>query len=168
MVRVSKKKFEWVVSKIAGEDVVPLAKFLKNKTDVSEFEIAERIGAEINATRNMLYRLNQANLVSSTRRRDEEKGWYIYYWSFKPEMIVGLDRQIKKTKLDELKEKLDKETNGIMFLCDNKCLAIDFDQALNFNFRCPECGLVVNQKENCKKYVDTLKCRIRDLEQEVK
>ena len=167
MVRISKKKFEWVVSKVAGEDVVPLARFLKNKRDVSEFELADEIGAEINITRNMLYRLHQANLVTSIRRKDEEKGWYIYYWSFKAERIPLLVKQIKRSKLRELKDKLNRETNGVLFLCRNECVVLDFDQALNFNFRCPECGLVMNHKENCKEHVNTLRCKIKNLEEEI-
>ena len=168
MARVSKKQFEWVVRKVAGEDVIPLAWFLKNKKDVSEFELAEEMGEEVNTTRNKLYRLNQANLVTSIRKKDEEKGWYIYYWSLKHERMPLLIKHIKRSRLNELKDKLDKEINSILFLCNNECVVLDFDQALNFNFMCPECGCVMNQKENCKKYVNTLKCKIKTLEEEIK
>jgi len=164
MSRISKKQFDLVISKIAGEDVVPLANFLKTRKDISEFEIAEKIGAEINSTRNMLYRLDQANLVTSNRKKDEKKGWYIYYWSFRTEMVADLARQIRENKIKKLKEKLDKEVKRVMFLCENECVALDFDQALDFKFMCPECGLIMNHKENGKEYVEAIRCKIKDLE----
>src|SRR4030042_6687243 len=107
MVRVSRKQFEWVVRNVAGEDVIPLAWLLKNKKNISEFELAEEIGEEVNTTRNKLYRLDQVNLAPSIRKKDEEKGWYIYYWSLKYERIPLLIKYIKKSRLNELKEKLD-------------------------------------------------------------
>lgn len=167
MVRILKKQLKSVISMVAGEDAVPLAMFLKNKQDVSEFEIAESIGTGINTARSMLYKLHQENLVFSTRRIDEEKGWYIYYWSFRPEMIPKLSRQIKFSKLKELKDKLHKETNCVRFLCSNECVVLEFDHATNFDFRCPECGTVMNYKTNSEKYVNSLKIKIRTLEKEI-
>ena len=62
--KLSNKIIEEVVSEVAGEDVVPLVKALKNRKNVSEFKLAENIKEEVNRTRNMLYRLYDANLVS--------------------------------------------------------------------------------------------------------
>lgn len=78
-IKLTPKLIESVVGEVAGPDVIPLVKALKNKKNVSEFVIADEIDIEINATRNMLYRLYNANLVSFTRKKDKKKGWYIYY-----------------------------------------------------------------------------------------
>ena len=34
---------------------------------------------EINQTRNILYRLTEHGIVSSTRKKDAKKGWYTYF-----------------------------------------------------------------------------------------
>jgi transcription initiation factor IIE alpha subunit len=66
--KLSNKLVEDVVTAVAGEDVLPLVKQLKNKKNVSEFKLAESLKLEVNVARNMLYRLYHANLVSFIRR----------------------------------------------------------------------------------------------------
>ena len=74
------------ISSVAGEDVLPLVERLRGRQNVSEFILADEVQHEINAVRNMLYRLYHANLVTFTRKKDKQKGWYIYYWTFNPKM----------------------------------------------------------------------------------
>ncbi len=148
-----------VVSEVAGEDVIPLVKALKNKKNVSEFKLADDIKEEINKTRNMLYRLYNANLVSFIRKKDKKKGWYIHYWTFNIDRINYLIGDIKKKKVERLKERLDRERNTHFYGCKNKCIRLEFDQCLDFNFKCPECGLLLNPENNVQK--------VQDIEKEI-
>ncbi len=66
----------------------------------------EKIKYEINVTRNMLYRLYHANLVSFIRKKDKKKGWYIYYWTFNQKRIKDLIKDIKKQRFERLVERL--------------------------------------------------------------
>ena len=88
--RLSNKLIEETIGEVAGSDVIPLVMYLKNKKNVSEFKLAEHLTQEINTTRNMLYRLLKANLVTFNRKKDKQKGWYIYYWTIVPENIKFL------------------------------------------------------------------------------
>src|SRR3989338_5398664 len=137
--KLSNKLVEDVVAQVAGQDVLPLVRTLKNKKNISEFKIAEMINQEVNIVRNMLYRLYHANLVSFTRRKDKKKGWYIYYWTFRIKRVAFLGLQIKKEKLEKLLERLHREQASHFFICQNKCVRLDFEQATNFQFKCPEC-----------------------------
>ena len=96
--KLTNKIVEDVVTEVAGEDVVPLVKNLKNKKNVSEFKLAENIKKEVNEIRNMLYRLYDANLVSFIRRKDKKKGWYLYYWTFNLKRIKYLVKDLKKKR----------------------------------------------------------------------
>ena len=106
--RLSNNIIDDVIIEVAGSDVVPLVKALKNKKNVSEFKLAETIKQEVNTTRNMLYRLHNANLVSFMRKKDKKKGWYIYYWTFDMKRVRYLVHELKKMRLKKLKERLDK------------------------------------------------------------
>ncbi len=117
--KLSNKLVEEVISEVAGEDVLPLVKALKNRKNVSEFVLAEEIKQEINKTRNMLYRLYDSNLVSFIRKKDKKKGWYIYYWTFNSKRIKYLSKSLKKKRLEKLKERLKREKSGDFFTCDN-------------------------------------------------
>lgn len=164
---ISNTLIEDVVQEVAGEDILPLVNALKNKKNVSEFKLADSIKQEINVTRNMLYRLYDANLVSFTRKKDKKKGWYIYYWTFNTKNIKHLFKNIVTRKLEKLKDKLNKEKNSKFFSCDNKCMRLDFEQAIEFEFKCPECGELMNEDDNSQKIAEFEK-QMKDFEKELK
>lgn len=154
--KLTSKVVEEVISEVAGSDVVPLVKVLRNKNNVSEFKLADNIKKEINLTRNMLYRLYDNNLVSFSRKKDKKKGWYIYYWTFNQQRIKDLAEDLKKRRFQNLKDRLEREKNTQFYVCDSKCMRMNFDQSHDFNFKCPECGMLLDLEDNTK--------RIKDLE----
>ncbi len=158
--KITNKIIEDVSTEVAGEDVVPLVKNLKNKKNVSEFKLAENIKKEVNEVRNMLYRLYDANLVSFIRRKDKKKGWYIYYWTFNLKRVKYLIKDLKKKKVEKLKERLERELSSHFFICNKNCIRLDFEQATGFSFKCPECGELMNQEDNAG--------TIKKIEEEVK
>ena len=165
--KVSSKLVEEIVSEVAGNDVLPLVKALRNKSNVSEFKLADSIRKEINLTRNMLYRLYDRNLVSFIRKKDKKKGWYIYYWTFNQKRIKDLVKDTKKKKLDRLIERLNREKNTQFYVCANKCMRLDFEQSHDFNFKCPECGTLLDLEDNSK-LVKELRVDVEKLEKELK
>jgi transcription initiation factor TFIIE subunit alpha len=158
---------EEIVSEVAGEDVLPLVKALKNKSNVSEFKLADQIKKEINLTRNMLYRLYDNNLVSFIRKKDKKKGWYIYYWTFNQKRIKDLVKDIRKKRLEKLQERLQREKNTQFYSCSSKCMRLDFEQSHDFNFKCPECGNLLDSEDNTN-LISDLQIEIEKLEREMK
>src|SRR3989338_9156756 len=80
--KITLKSLEDLVITIVGEDVLPLVRILWGKNNISEFKIAEMLNVTVNQVRNMLYRLNEQNLVDFIRKKDKKKSWYIYYLIF--------------------------------------------------------------------------------------
>ena len=152
-----------VINTIAGEDVIELVSFLKDKKNISEFVIAETLEREINTIRNMLYRLMNANLVSFTRKKDKQKGWYIYYWTYSDANIFHLYWEIKKKNLEHLKSQLLKEESTVFFSCPTGCIRLDFDKAIEFDYLCPECGELLMQQDTSQR-TKKLKSDIAELE----
>src|SRR3989338_6235511 len=146
--KLSDQLIEQVVAESVGEDAVSIVRALKNKKNISEFKIAEDVKIEVNLVRNILYRLYDENLVTFIRKKDKVKGWYIYYWTFNPKRIKDLVVQLKKKKLDRLNERFARESSSDFFVCDNNCIRLDFDQATEFEFKCPECGSLLQQENN--------------------
>ena len=161
------KVVDEVISEVAGEDVLPLVKALRNKSNVSEFKLADSIRKEINLTRNMLYRLYDNNLVSFIRKKDKKKGWYIYYWTFNQKRIKDLIKDIKKQRYERLAERLNREKATQFYACANKCVRLDFGQSHDFGFKCPECGLLLDLEDNAPK-IKELQSELLRLEKELK
>ncbi|MGM5488497.1 MAG: hypothetical protein ACQESG_06100 [Nanobdellota archaeon] len=167
--KITTKLMEDTVAELVGEDVLPVMRYLKDKKDISEFQIADQLGFEVNQTRNMLYRMFDKNIVVYHRKKDRIKGWYISYWTLNSPRIKQLVRELKEQKLNQLKEKLTKEeaNQNMFFLCPSLCVRVDFDQAINFEFKCPECGSLLSQQDNSKT-IENLRKRIEELESELK
>jgi transcription initiation factor TFIIE subunit alpha len=164
--KISKKLTEDVISEVAGADVLPLIDAIKNQKNVSEFKLAQIIKREVNDTRNMLYRLFNANLVTFIRKKDKIKGWYIYYWTFNPKRVLELEKSLRIKKLEKLRERLSREKSNHFFICKNKCIRLDFEQAIDFEFKCPECNEIMNQEEN-KDIITQIEKEINTLEKEI-
>jgi transcription initiation factor TFIIE subunit alpha len=154
-----------LVKLVVGEDVVPLVVYLQDRKNISEFKIAETINMEVNATRNMLYRLHNLNLVTYTRKKDRVKGWYISYWTFNKRRVKDLMKDTKKEEISKLKERLEKEETNMnsYFMCPNLCTRLDFEQATDFEYKCPECGQLLKQQDNTKT-IAHIKDKIKQLE----
>jgi len=165
--KVTNKLIEDVVSRAVGQDALPIVKMLKNKKNVSEFQIADTINRPINETRNALYRLYHANLVTSIRKKDKKKGWYIYYWTFNAKRIKHLSTSLKKQRLDRLNDRLEREEAYDFYTCEDSCIRLDFEQATDFNYKCPECGELLELEENASKILE-IKKEIKLIEQELK
>jgi transcription initiation factor TFIIE subunit alpha len=158
--KIHRKLIEEVASRVAGEDVIPVVNALMNKRDVSEFKLATNTKMEINLVRNMLYRLYNSNLVTSIKRKDKKKGWYIYYWTLNLPRFQYLSKDIMKNRLNQLKERIEREKSSHFYMCNRNCIRLNFEQATDFEFKCPECGDLLNQDDNAKK--------IKEIEKEIK
>jgi transcription initiation factor TFIIE subunit alpha len=168
---LSQEDVEEVVAEVAGRDVVSLIKHLRTRKNVSEFSLASIMKREINIVRNMLYRLHESNLVTFTRKKDKKKGWYIYYWTFNELRVRQLLLQLKKQRLEKLKERIEREKKTQFYVCYNMekkpdghiakgavSMRLDFDQAVNYGFRCPETGQLLEIEDNTS--------RIKQLEEQ--
>jgi len=163
LTKPTKKMTEEVVTELVGEHALPIVDFLRGKTKISEFIIAEELELEINETRNILYKLFEHNIVTFLRKKDRIKGWYICYWDLNEHMVPQLQRKLNVQKLEKMKERLAKEQEGTFFLCNNACSRMDFDKAMEFQFKCPECGGLMSQQDNART-IEFLKQRIEELQ----
>lgn len=164
MVLTNKKIYE-TISEVAGEQAISIVEFLRNKKNISEFIIADKTKLDMQTTRHILYKLNDHNIASYIRKKDRKKGWYISYWTFNRKRVKELIEKIRRDKLDRLKEQLTREETNKdnFFICSKACARLDFDQATEFEFKCPECGSLLVHQENTKT-IDNIRKKIRDIE----
>lgn len=153
------------ITQVAGEQAIPVIRYLKDKKNISEFKIADATKYEVSAIRSMLYKLHEHNLVTYYRKKDRKKGWYISYWTFNQDSVPYIAMSLRKQKIDQLRERLEKEEDqdNIFYMCRNLCTRMDFEQAVDFQFKCPECGELVSQQDNSKT-ISNLKQKLTELE----
>ncbi len=157
--RLTRNKIDEIARGILGEDGLPLIKELLRQDNTSEFQLASRTKKDIKIIRKMLYLLYNQNMVCFTRKKDKEKGWYIYSWTLIPENVKYVYQKQKRETLARLQQKLEEERKELFFSCPHRCVRLNFDQATDFEFHCPECGELLGQ--------DTAEEKIKGLEQRV-
>jgi transcription initiation factor TFIIE subunit alpha len=157
-----REKIENVVRELVSEEGIPIVLYLIGKTKVSEFVVANDLSMEIHKARNLLYKLFEQNILSFIRKKDKIKGWYICYWDFNEKSIPFLDEKIRKNKLQKLQERLEKESTATFYMCKNACTRMDFEKAMEFNFKCPECGELMDEQNNSRT-IEFLTQKIKEL-----
>ncbi|MBI3050876.1 hypothetical protein HYY74_00280 [Candidatus Woesearchaeota archaeon] len=156
------------ISELVGEEVIPVVQYLRDKKNVSEFKIAEDTEMEVNRVRSVLYRLHSQNLVVYYRKKDRQKGWYISYWTFNPSGLKHAAAMMRRRKLEQLKERMrrEEENRDLFYICPSLCTRMDFDNATDVSFKCPECGKTLTVQENSKT-IALLRTKIAELEAEL-
>ena len=163
---LTKEKIVQLAVQIGGELSVEIVEFLlENGENTSEFLIAEKLEVPINAIRKTLYILQENNLVTSMRKKDKKKGWYIYYWTFDNIQAKTLVTRMKEERINNLKRRLDLEQNSKYLTCKRKCMRLTFERALENSFACPECSKTLQAVNNSAK-VKLIRAELEFLEKQ--
>jgi transcription factor E len=133
---------------VGDEDAQRIIFYLKGKNNISEFIIAEELDLEIHRTRNLLYKLLDKNIVTFKRKKDKIKGWYICYWDFNEAAVPHLEEKYRVSEIQKIEERLNREQNGVFYMCRYAHTRMTFDDSFEENFKCPECGELMNQLDN--------------------
>ena len=166
--RLSQPLMEELVKEVAGDDVLALLRLILGKSNVSEFKIAEKLNITVNQVRNMLYRLNEHNLVAFTRKKDKEKGWYIYFWTFDTFNASLLIIERKQKKIAELKRMINEENTTGMYVCPSRCIRVNAQQALDLEYKCTTCNTLLKEEdsrqlvEKTKNYIEKLRAELNE------
>ena len=153
-----------ITNELISDEATQVVEFLYSNPGASEFDISEGIRFTVSQIRSILYELKSKNLIDYDRRKDKEKGWYLYYWKVLPHNFEKVYLSEKKKKLEQFKERLDNEENSIYYICPNYCKRLSFDDALDENFTCPICGSLMNEENKTRK-VEILKRNINEHEE---
>ncbi|QGN06842.1 transcription factor [Halorhabdus sp. CBA1104] len=134
--------------------------------EVTDEELAEELGLELNDVRRALFILYENDLASYRRLRDEDSGWLTYLWTFEydniPEQLEGEMYELYEGLVDRREYELDHQ----FYLCETCGIRFEFEEAMDFGFECPDCGSQLESMENTA-LVDAMDDRIDALEDEL-
>ncbi len=150
---------------IAGVQATTVARTLFGN-EMTDEELSKRTGISINLVRRILYELYDNRLVSYKRLRDEDSGWYIYYWQMNPDRGVEHIKENRRQLLQKLEEKLEEERNTVYFVCRNNDPKVPYDVATETEFKCPRCSKKLEPYDNSNAVV-ALERRVQLLKEQV-
>ncbi len=163
-----------VVENTAGPEAVKIVNLLYDKKDINEFLIAKKLGLTINQTRNLLYRLSHLGILTSIRKKDKRKGWYIYFWTFNIMKSLEVLEQTWNNEITNFKNDLVKKQAQRFYKCKLCGREVNEENALLTNFTCTECGEVYGLADNTplieetKKKIEKLNRELASIRGEIK
>ena len=155
-----------LVGKIAGKNTEVIVDIISTGKPVNEFKIADRLKLTINQTRNILYKLNAQSIVYSARKKDTKKGWYIYSWSFNYQKSLEKLMDIKKREVNNFEHLLESRQSKRFYICPSECLETSEENAMIHDFKCQECGQLL-QFKSFDKEIAELKEKIENARKEI-
>jgi transcription initiation factor TFIIE subunit alpha len=155
-----------LINSLCGEDAVKVVKVLLNESEMVDELIAEKIGMRLNQVRRILYDLLDKHIVTYRREVDEERGYFLYFWSVNKEGLREIVRERKRLVLNRLRERLRYEEQKIFFICPNGCGdRVPFERAMDQQFKCLQCGAMLQSFDN-RKMIEKLRAKIEALEKD--
>jgi transcription initiation factor TFIIE subunit alpha len=140
-----------VAEALGEEEAVKLIDILKNSSEITDDEIANKTGIRLNSVRKILYKLYDHSLVGLRRTRDPQTGWFIFHWKLQPDQLEGFILSQKRRVLEKLALRLEYEKNHDFYYCDTPgCRKIPFEEAVEIVFKCPTCSKPLMHYDNDK------------------
>ncbi len=134
---VYKKIVEAFQGPLAGKIIEVLAEY----GELTEDELAEKVGVDESEVRRVMWVLAQEGLITS-KKVVNETGWMTFYWQLPLTQIDGTVLGLYRRVIDRLEEKLRYESENTMFYW---CMNPDHDrynllEAAEYMYKCPICG----------------------------
>ncbi len=134
--------------------------------EVTDEELAEELGLELNDVRRALFILYENDLASYRRVRDEDSGWLTYLWTFEYDNIPENLAEEMERLMIALDRREAYERENEFYLCEVCSLRFEFGEAMDFGFECPECGSPLEAMENSR-LLEAMQERLAELEDEL-
>jgi len=147
---MDKKLLRDVFVEVGGKIAEPLVDILDSKKYLNEFLVAKKLDLPINQTRNILYRISEHGLVSSTRKKDKKKGWFTYSWKIEELKSLDFLKSLLNKRLNQIQNQIKNRESREFYVCERCHVEFNEENALLHDFMCPECGSVLTLKDNTK------------------
>jgi len=148
--------------KIHGEDAARILRVLMDKAELSDEELAYELGVDVARVRKLLNELFESRFVRYRRARDENVGWYRYYWRItdeSPERIVEDRKRLVAQLLEKLFLEETRDEYYVCPACGSKYTSAEADE---LGYLCAKCREVLEPYDNTSR-VEKLKKTLEQL-----
>jgi transcription initiation factor TFIIE subunit alpha len=149
--------------RMVGDEGLNLLERFPREGEHSDEDLAASTGINLNSVRHTLYTLYEKRLAEYHRIKNNETGWLTYLWQLRPDHIAGALREDMEHVLDKLSRRERYEEENDFYICKDCHLIFTFPQAMNIDFKCPDCDQPMGHFDNevllkaLKQRIDSIK-----------
>jgi transcription initiation factor TFIIE subunit alpha len=153
---------------VAGDYAFDVVKTCQKKgKEITDEEIGKDVKIKITEIRAVLNRLHYRGIACYNKSRNQKTGWYSYTWGIKTKRIAELLLEQYAEEIQKLDKKKQFEKDYALFSCQKNCSNIPFEVAVEYQFKCPDCGDTMEAVDKQKSSKEVNK-RIKTLQEEAK
>ncbi|RLE94539.1 MAG: transcription initiation factor E subunit alpha [Thermoprotei archaeon] len=136
-------------SDLSGPLAAKVLSIIIDKGEATDEEISAKLKIDNpSEVRKILIKLHEADILTYRRERDENIGWYTYYWRLKDENIINVLTRRIKAVIKVLERKMEYEQNNSFYVCVQCLRRFTIEEAYDLDFSCPECGAILFEDNN--------------------
>jgi transcription initiation factor TFIIE subunit alpha len=149
--------------RLVGEEGLNLLERFPAEGEHSDEDLAASTGINLNSVRHTLYTLYEKRLAEYHRIKNNETGWLTYLWQLRNDHIYDAIREDMELVLDKLSRREKYEEENDFYICKDCHLIFTFPQAMNLDFKCPDCEQPMGHFDNevllasLKERIDSIK-----------
>lgn len=129
------------LQRIGGENAIAVMRLtVEMGNAVTDDQVAEKMGVKVTVVRAVYNRLHYWGIADYNKTRNEETGWYTYTWFLVKDKIKEAVLEELNEKEEELRKKRSELDQFMFFVCPEGHVREPFEVAMEYDFRCPECG----------------------------
>ncbi len=136
------------LQRLIGDEGLLLIERFPEDGEYSDEELAEITQINLNSVRHTLYTLYERRLAEYRRIKNNETGWLTYLWRLRLDAIpITLEEEMEMV-LEKLKVREQFEEENDFYRCGQCGLLLTFNQSMDVDFCCPDCGSSMNHFDN--------------------
>jgi len=149
--------------RLVGEEGLNLLERFPADGEHSDEDLAASTGINLNSVRHTLYTLYEKRLAEYHRIKNNETGWLTYLWQLRTDHIYDAIREDMELVLAKLSRRGRYEEENDFYICKDCHLIFTFPQAMNIDFKCPDCDQSMGHFDNevlllsLKERIDSIK-----------
>ena len=140
------------LANVGGNDAVDVVRVcLEKNGKCLDEDIEQKLKRlKITEIRSILNRLHYRGIACYNKSKNKNSGWYTYTWEIKQRRIIELILEQQSELLQKLEKKAEFDSGHELFVCKKACEETPFEIAAQYEFRCPECGEMMNPMDGKK------------------
>jgi len=131
--------------------VQKIIEVIANNNEISEKSIKKAIKLKENEIRKVLYKLEELGIVVPVGAITLKNGKLDFKWKVKITDIEDIYRIIVNREIYSIDREIE-EMPDVIYYCTDCGISYNIDDAYENNFHCKECGSILIEKENYKKF----------------
>jgi transcription initiation factor TFIIE subunit alpha len=136
------------ICRLIGEEGITLIAEFPEGKEYSDEELADMTQINLNTVRHTLYTLYERRLAEYRRIKNNETGWLTYLWRLLPHNINTAIENELDLVLEKLKKRERYEFSNDFYMCKECGVTLTFNQALDDEFKCPNCDAQMTHHDN--------------------